>query len=71
MQIRRSRCIAKSFTLSRSTALSATRGTSARTSSCLLYTSSTSKTNAEILDELLTKWEEQGYRFGTVEELFN
>lgn len=32
---------------------------------------STSKTNAEILDELLTKWEEQGYRFGTVEELFN
>lgn len=31
---------------------------------------STSQTNAEILDELLTKWEEQGYRFGTVEELF-
>ena len=31
---------------------------------------STSKTNAEILDELLTKWEEMGYRFGTVEELF-
>lgn len=31
---------------------------------------STSKTNAEILDELLTKWEELGYRFGTVEELF-
>ena len=31
---------------------------------------STSKTNAEILDELLTKWEEAGYRFGTVEELF-
>ena len=31
---------------------------------------STSKTNGEILDELLTKWEEEGYRFGTVEELF-
>ena len=31
---------------------------------------STSKTNAEILDELLTKWKEEGYRFGTVEELF-
>ena len=31
---------------------------------------STSKTNAEILDELLTIWEEMGYRFGTVEELF-
>ena len=31
---------------------------------------STSKTNAEILDELLSKWEEQGYSFGSVEELF-
>ena len=31
---------------------------------------STSKTNAEILDELLSKWEAEGYRFGTVEELF-
>ena len=31
---------------------------------------STSATNAEILDELLTKWEEAGYRFGTIEELF-
>ena len=30
----------------------------------------TSKTNAEILDELLTKWKEQGYRFGTLDELF-
>lgn len=29
----------------------------------------TSRTNAEILDELLTKWEEMGYRFGTLEEL--
>lgn len=30
----------------------------------------TSQTNAEILDELLTKWEQQGYRFGSLEELF-
>ena len=32
---------------------------------------STSATNAEILDELLGKWKEDGYRFGTVEELFD
>ena len=31
---------------------------------------STSETNAAILDELLTKWKESGYRFGTLEELF-
>ena len=31
---------------------------------------STSATNAEILDELLTKWEEAGYRFASIEELF-
>ena len=31
---------------------------------------STSQTNAEILDELLSKWKEEGYRFGTLEELF-
>ena len=31
---------------------------------------STSATNAEILDELLTKWEEMGFRFGSLEELF-
>ncbi len=31
---------------------------------------STSKTNAEILDELLTKWEEMGYEFGTLDELY-
>ena len=31
---------------------------------------STSQTNAEILDELLTKWKEMGYRFGSIEELF-
>jgi peptidoglycan-N-acetylmuramic acid deacetylase len=31
---------------------------------------STSATNAEILDELLTKWEAAGYRFDTVDNLF-
>ena len=31
---------------------------------------STSKTNARILDRLLTQWKEMGYRFGTLEELF-
>ncbi len=30
---------------------------------------STSRTNAEIMDELLTKWEEAGYRFGSLTEL--
>ena len=30
---------------------------------------STSRTNAEILDELLTKWKEMGYRFVTLEEM--
>ena len=30
---------------------------------------STSRTNAEILDELLTRWKEMGYSFGSVEEL--
>ena len=30
---------------------------------------STSKTNCEILDELLTKWESLGYSFGTLQEL--
>lgn len=30
---------------------------------------STSRTNAEILDELLSRWEEMGYRFGSLEEL--
>lgn len=29
----------------------------------------TSSTNAEILDELLSKWEAEGYTFGTLEEL--
>ena len=32
---------------------------------------STSQTNAEILDELLTRWENQGYRFASIEELFD
>ena len=31
---------------------------------------STSKTNAQILDELLTKWKSMGYRFATLDELF-
>ena len=31
---------------------------------------STSVTNADILDELLTKWEDMGYRFASIEELF-
>jgi len=31
---------------------------------------STSKTNAEILEELIGEWKEEGYTFGTVEELF-
>ena len=31
---------------------------------------STSRTNAEILDELLTKWKEMGYSFASVDELF-
>ena len=31
----------------------------------------TSKTNGEIMDELLTKWEEMGYRFAPLSELLN
>ena len=30
---------------------------------------STSSTNAEIMDDLLTKWEEMGYTFGSLEDL--
>lgn len=30
---------------------------------------STSKTNADIIDELLTKWEEMGYTFGSLDDL--
>lgn len=32
---------------------------------------STSKTNADILDELLTRWEDEGYRFAPIGELFD
>jgi len=32
---------------------------------------STSATNAQILDELLSKWEEMGYRFASITELFS
>ena len=32
---------------------------------------STSQTNAQILDELLTRWKQMGYRFATLEELFS
>jgi peptidoglycan-N-acetylmuramic acid deacetylase len=31
----------------------------------------TSATNARILDELLTRWEDMGYRFAPIEELFS
>ncbi len=31
---------------------------------------STSKTNAEVLDALLTQWKEAGYRFETIDKLF-
>ena len=31
----------------------------------------TSSTNAAILDELLTKWEDMGYHFGTLQELID
>lgn len=31
---------------------------------------STSQTNAAILDDLLTRWEQMGYRFASLEELF-
>ena len=31
---------------------------------------STSKTNAEVLDELLTRWKADGYRFETIEKAF-
>ena len=31
---------------------------------------STSQTNAQIMDQLLSKWEEMGYRFAPITELF-
>lgn len=36
----------------------------------VLLLHSTSQTNAEILDELLTTWESQGYQFASIAELF-
>ena len=36
----------------------------------VLLLHSTSQTNAQILDELLTAWETQGYRFAPIQELF-
>lgn len=36
----------------------------------VLLLHSTSQTNAEILDELLTTWEGEGYRFASIAELF-
>ncbi len=36
----------------------------------VLLLHATSSTNAAILDELLTKYEQMGYRFGTLDELF-
>ena len=32
---------------------------------------STSSTNAEILEDLIEKWKEEGYTFGTIDELFS
>ena len=32
---------------------------------------STSQTNAEIMDDLLTRWEDMGYRFESIDKLFN
>ena len=32
---------------------------------------STSRTNGEILDELIAKWQEMGYEFGSIQELFS
>ena len=38
-------------------------------SGAIVLLHSTSATNAQILDELLTKWEEMGYSFGSLTEL--
>ena len=32
---------------------------------------STSQTNAEVLDQLLTQWKQDGYRFATIDKLFD
>ena len=39
-------------------------------SGAVILLHATSRTNAEILDELLTRWEEEGYSFGTLYDLF-
>jgi peptidoglycan-N-acetylmuramic acid deacetylase len=31
---------------------------------------STSQTNAEVLDEVLTEWKKMGYSFGDISEIF-
>lgn len=38
-------------------------------SGAIVLLHSTSKTNSKILDELLTKWEEMGYIFGTLDDI--
>ena len=43
----------------------------ASTPGAIVLLHSTSKTNAEILDELLTKWEEMGYTFGSLKQLIS
>ena len=53
---------------SREQALSTVLGRTHNGAVILLH--STSKTNAAILDTLLTRWEEQGYRFAPITELF-
>ncbi|MBQ3356324.1 MAG: delta-lactam-biosynthetic de-N-acetylase [Oscillospiraceae bacterium] len=40
-------------------------------SGAIVLLHSTSKTNAAILDDLLTQWEALGYRFGTLDEVFS
>ena len=42
-----------------------------RLSGAVVLLHSTSKTNAEILDALLTKWEELGYCFGSLDALYD
>lgn len=40
-------------------------------SGAIVLLHATSRTNAEILDELLTRWENMGYTFASLEELPN
>lgn len=39
-------------------------------SGAIVLLHSTSQTNGEILDELLTRWEQQGYKFASLDDLF-